>query len=70
MKISYSGSNMNQRTKALVASYLRSVLAAVLAVASTGNYAPDDLLKAALAAIVPPLLRWANANDPSFGRTN
>ena len=61
---------MNQRTKALVASYLRSVLAAVRAVASTGNYAPDDLLKAALAAIVPPLLRWANANDPSFGRTN
>jgi len=61
---------MNQRTKALVASYLRSVLAAVLAVASTGNYAPDDLLKAALAAIIPPLLRWANSNDPSFGRTN
>jgi len=46
------------------------VLAAVLAVASTGNYAPDDLLKAAVAAIIPPLLRWANSNDPSFGRTN
>jgi len=61
---------MNEKMKALVASYLRSVLAAVLAVASTGNYAPDDLLKAALAAIVPPLLRWANSNDPSFGRTN
>jgi len=60
---------MNQRTKALVASYLRSVLAAVLAVASTGNYDPDDLLKAAVAAIIPPLLRWVNANDPSFGRT-
>jgi len=60
---------MNPRTKALVASYLRSVLAAVLAVASTGNYASDDLLKAAVAAIVPPLLRWVNANDPSFGRT-
>ena len=54
--------------KAMLASYGRSVLAAVLAVVATGNYALDDLGKAALAAALPPLLRWANKNDPAFGR--
>lgn len=44
------------------------MLAAVLAVAATGNYTPADLGKAALAAALPPLLRWANKNDPAFGR--
>lgn len=54
--------------KAMLASYGRSVLGAVLAVAATGNYAPADLAKAALAAALPPLLRWANPNDAAFGR--
>lgn len=54
--------------KAALASYLRSVLAAVLAVASTGNYAPEDIGKAAVAAILPPLIRWANPKDEAFGR--
>jgi len=59
---------INDRQKAMFASYLRSVIASVLAVASTGNYAPDDLLKAAAAAALPPLMRWANSNDQAFGR--
>ena len=59
---------MNSKSKAMIASYLRSVLAAVLAVASTGNYYPNDLAKAGLVAILPPLLRWANSKDPAFGR--
>lgn len=54
--------------KAMLASYGRSVLAAVLAVIATGNYQPDDLLKAAVAAALPPIIRWANKNDPMFGR--
>ncbi len=54
--------------QAMLASYARSVLGAILAVVATGNYAPDDLGKAALAAALPPLLRWVNKNDPSFGR--
>ncbi len=54
--------------KAALASYLRSVLAAVLAVAATGNYAPEDIGKAALAAVLPPLMRWANPKDTAFGR--
>jgi len=60
--------NINDRHKAMIASYLRSALGAALAVASTGNYNIDDLAKAAVAAIIPPLLRWANSNDPAFGR--
>lgn len=52
----------------MLASYGRSVLSAVAAVVATGNYQPDDLMKAAVAAALPPLLRWANTNDPAFGR--
>ena len=59
---------VKNKTKAMVASYARSALAAVLAVAMTGNTNPDDLAKAALAAVLPPLLRWANSSDPAFGR--
>jgi hypothetical protein len=59
---------LNERQQAALSSYLRSVVAAALAVASTGNYAPEDLAKAALAAAVPPLMRWANPKDPAFGR--
>ncbi len=55
--------------KAALKSYARSVLAAVVAVASTGNYSPEDLGKAAVAALIPPVLRWLNTNDPAFGRT-
>lgn len=59
---------LSKQQQAALASYARSVLAAVLAVAATGNYDPTDLMKAALAAALPPLLRWANPNDPAFGR--
>lgn len=54
--------------QAALTSYARSVVAAVIAVASTGNYAADDLGKAALAALLPPLMRWANPKDAAFGR--
>jgi hypothetical protein len=54
--------------KAMLSSYGRSVLAAVVAVSATGNYSPDDILKAVLAALLPVLIRYANPNDASFGR--
>ena len=59
---------MNAKNKAILASYARSAFAAVLAVVSTGNYSPEDLAKAGLAALLPPLMRWANSKDPAFGR--
>jgi hypothetical protein len=59
---------IEEEHKQIALSYARSVLAAVVAVAATGNTAPDDLVKAALAAALPPVLRWLNSNDPAFGR--
>jgi hypothetical protein len=60
--------SLTPQQKAALASYLRSALAAVLAVVATGNYAPDDIGKAAVAALLPPLIRWANPKDGAFGR--
>ena len=59
---------ITQQQKLALQSYARSIIAAVVAVAATGNYASDDLGKAALAALIPPILRWANSSDPAFGR--
>jgi hypothetical protein len=53
----------------MLLSYLRSALAAVMAVVSTLDYTPLDLAKAFVAALIPPVLRWINPNDPAFGRT-
>jgi len=61
---------LTNQHKAALASYARSALAAVVAVAATGNYQPDDLLKAAAAAALPPLLRWLNSKDTAFGRNS
>lgn len=60
---------MNNKTKAMLASYARSAIAAALAVYSTGNTDPMDWLKAAVAALVPVIMRWANPNDPAYGRS-
>jgi hypothetical protein len=60
---------LSKKQQAAVQSYARSVLAAVGAVVATGNYNPEDLVKAAVVAVLPPLLRWANPNDKAFGRS-
>lgn len=52
----------------VVTSYLRAFLAAALAVLLTGETNPQAMLKAGIAAILPPLIRWLNPNDPAFGR--
>ena len=61
---------MSAQTKAMLASYARSVIAAVTAVASTGNTDPQDLGKAAVAALIPVVMRWANPKDAAYGRGN
>lgn len=60
--------NLSKKQQAAIQSYARSVLAAVGAVVATGNYNPEDLVKAAVVAVLPPLMRWANPNDKAFGR--
>jgi hypothetical protein len=59
---------MKPNDKALLASYGRSMLAAVVALAVTGNTDPSALLAAAIGAVCPTALRYFNPKDMKFGR--
>jgi hypothetical protein len=59
---------LDDKTKALVASYVRSAVGAGLAVYASGVRDVRGILSAAGAAVVPPLLRWVNKADTAFGR--
>jgi hypothetical protein len=59
---------IEERHKQAALSYLRSAVAAVVAVMATLDYTTEDLAKAFVAALIPPVLRWINPNDPAFGR--
>ena len=59
---------MKNKDKALLASYGRSMLAAVIALAVTGNTDPGALLAAAIGAVCPTALRYFNPKDMKFGR--
>ena len=59
---------ITSKDKAMFASYGRSLVGALIAVYSTGATDPRDYAKGAIAAIIPPLLRWVNKNDQAFGR--
>jgi hypothetical protein len=58
------------KDKAMLASYARSLVGALMAVYSTGSTDPTDYAKGAIAAIIPPIMRWVNKNDQAFGRGN
>lgn len=60
---------IKEEYKQVAFSYARSALGAVLAVWWAGETSASALLKAGLVAVVPPLIRWLNANDPAFGRS-
>jgi hypothetical protein len=60
---------ISKKHKAIVFSYIRSTIAAVGAVVATGNFDPEDIAKAVVIALLPPVLRWVNPNDKAFGRT-
>jgi hypothetical protein len=59
---------MNEKMKALLASYGRSVLASGLALYMAGVTDPKDLWTALVAAIAPVAIRAINPNDKAFGR--
>lgn len=61
---------MKPQDKAMLASYARSLVGALVAVYSTGTTDPADYVKGAIAAIIPPIMRWVNKNDAGFGRGN
>lgn len=66
---------MNKETKALLASWGRSFLAAVVAqlivlgdsVLDLNRDGVKALVAAGLAAVLPVILRWLNPNDVAFG---
>jgi hypothetical protein len=60
--------SLTPQQKAALASYVRSVIGAIAAVIAAGATDPEDILKAAIAALLPPLIRWANPKDAAFGR--
>lgn len=59
---------MNASTKALLASYGRSVLAGVATLYMAGVTDPKDLAYSLIAALAPVAFRYANPNDKAFGR--
>jgi hypothetical protein len=59
---------MKPINRALIASYGRSMLSAVVALAMTGNTDPAALLAAAIGAVCPTALRYFNPKDARFGR--
>ena len=59
---------MNASTKALLASYGRSVLAGIATLYMAGVTDPKDLAYSLIAALAPVALRYANPNDKAFGR--
>jgi hypothetical protein len=56
-----------EQLKALLASYGRSVLGAVLALYMSGVTDPKTLAYSLLAAIAPVAIRAINPNDKAFG---
>jgi hypothetical protein len=58
---------LNDKTKAMLASYGRSVLASGLALYMAGVTDPKDLWAALVAAVAPVALRALNPNDKAFG---
>jgi len=58
---------LNDKTKAMLASYGRSVLGAAIALYMAGVTDPKDLWAALVAAIAPVALRALNPNDSAFG---
>ena len=59
---------LSQQHQEAIKSYLRSAIAAVVAVVATLDYEPMDIAKAFVAALIPPVLRWINPKDTTFGR--
>ena len=57
------------KDRAMLASYARSLVGALVAVYSTGATDPTDYAKGAVAALLPPIMRWVNKKDEAFGRT-
>jgi hypothetical protein len=56
-----------KKVKAIVGTYLALAIPAVLATAMAGQTEPKTLILVAAAAVMAPLARGFNKNDPAYG---
>ena len=59
---------MNKQLQAALASYVRTAVSAAAAMYMAGHTDAKSLGMAALGAIIGPLARAVNPNDPAFGK--
>ena len=58
---------MNAKTQAMLASYGRAALVAIITAVSMGKTDPRDIITAAIIAVAAPALRALNPKDGAFG---
>jgi len=59
---------MNAKTQAVLATYLRAGVAAVIALYLAGEQDPKTLAMAGIAAVAGPVLKWLDPKCKEFGR--
>jgi len=59
---------LNNKQKAMLASYGRSIVGAVATLYIAGVTDPKELSAALLGALIPVAARYVNPKDPAFGR--
>ena len=59
---------MNKKLEAILATYLRAAIAAVLALYLSGVTDPKSLLMAGVAAVAGPVLKALDPKETTFGR--
>jgi hypothetical protein len=59
---------LSKKNKAILASYVRSIVGATAALYIAGVTDPKDLWAALVGALIPVASRAINPNDPAFGR--
>ena len=59
---------MNAKHQAALLSYARSVIVAMSTLVMTSSPDWDTFVKALVAALLAPALRWADPSDTAFGR--
>jgi len=59
---------LSKKNKAMLASYVRSIVGATAALYIAGVTDPKDLWAALVGALIPVAARAVNPNDPAFGR--
>ena len=59
---------MDKKLQAVLATYLRAAIAAVIALYLAGETDPKALAAAAVAAVAGPVLKWLDPKATEFGR--